>query len=83
MAQTVTVSSKYQIVIPKETREFMHIKPGDKMGVLVIGDSVHLVKYQPIEALRGSLHGMKNIDYYAEREQDWELENQRMGLHDL
>jgi AbrB family looped-hinge helix DNA binding protein len=66
----VTVSSKYQIVIPKKIRETCNIKPGDKYGMLAIGKSVHLIKVVPMEDLFGFLPG---IDPTIEREEDREL----------
>ncbi len=54
---TVTVSSKYQIVIPKEVREALDIKPGQKLGVLVEGRQVHLVPIRGIDELMGIAEG--------------------------
>jgi len=55
---TVTVSSKYQIVIPKEVREALDIRPGQKMGVLVKGRTAHLVPVVGLDALARMLKGM-------------------------
>jgi len=49
----VTVSSKYQVVIPKDVRERTGIRPGQKMQVFAIGSRVELVPVEPIENLRG------------------------------
>jgi AbrB family looped-hinge helix DNA binding protein len=57
MGNTVTVSSKYQIVIPKEVRESIPIKPGQKLAVLVKHGRVTLVPVLPIEELQGLLKG--------------------------
>jgi len=54
---TVTVSSKYQIVIPKEVRELLDIKPGRQIAILVKGKSVSLVPVPTLEELRGVLKG--------------------------
>lgn len=56
----ITVSSKYQIVIPKEVRESLHIKPGQKLQALVVGGSVQLVPVEPIRGLKGFLGGVEN-----------------------
>lgn len=52
--QTVTVSPKFQVVIPKKVRDQLHIKPGQKMMALPYGEHV------PVKAakeLRGLLKG--------------------------
>lgn len=41
--QTVTLSPKYQIVIPREVREQLGLKPGAKLSVFRIGDRVELM----------------------------------------
>jgi AbrB family looped-hinge helix DNA binding protein len=66
----VTVSSKFQIVIPREVRETLHIKPGQKLGVLVTESSITLMPLRPIEELRGILKG--NLPPF-EREPDREF----------
>ena len=54
----VTVSSKYQVVIPKEARNEMHIEPGQKLSVIVKGGIVHLVPVLPWDRLRGFARGI-------------------------
>ncbi len=54
----VTVSSKYQIVIPREVREQLRIKPGQKLQLVTIGDQVRLVPNRPIREMRGILKGV-------------------------
>jgi len=63
----VTVSPKYQVVIPKEIRERLGIQPGQKIQAFAFEDRVELVPLQPIESLRGFLKG---IDTNIEREPD-------------
>jgi AbrB family looped-hinge helix DNA binding protein len=65
--KAVTVSPKYQVVIPKEVREQMGIKPGQKMAVLVYQGRIQLVPIGPLEELRGFARG---IDVEFEREED-------------
>jgi AbrB family looped-hinge helix DNA binding protein len=55
---TVTLSSKFQFVIPREVRESMKLKPGQKMSILAYGGQIHLLPAEPIENLRGLLRGM-------------------------
>jgi len=57
MART-RVSSKYQVVIPKEVRELHGLKPGLEMQVISKGTSIILVPDRPISAFRGILRGM-------------------------
>lgn len=52
MAQ-VLVSSKFQVVIPKEVRRDFNIKPGQKMSCIAINGVIHLVPARPISAMRG------------------------------
>ena len=67
---TVTVSSKYQVVIPKDVRERLKIRPGQKVEAFAIGGRIELVPVRPIGELRGFLRGM---DPRFEREPDREL----------
>lgn len=50
-----SVSSKYQVVIPKEVRERLDMKPGQKLIVYERGGIVHLIPKVPIKGLRGCL----------------------------
>ena len=63
----VTVSPKYQVVIPKEIREEMAIKPGQKVQMMIFKGNIVLVPLRPIEELRGLLKG---IDTTVERDPD-------------
>ena len=63
----VTVSPKYQVVIPKEIREEMDIKPGQKVHMLGYKGNIVLVPLRPVEELRGYIKG---IDATFEREDD-------------
>jgi len=63
----VTVSPKYQVVIPKEIREEMDIKPGQKVQMMIYKSNIVLVPLRPIEELRGFLKG---IDTTIERDPD-------------
>ncbi|CAN5357951.1 hypothetical protein BH23GEM4_BH23GEM4_00230 [soil metagenome] len=56
----VTVSSKYQVVIPREVREQLDIRPGQRMEVIVLDGLIHIVPVRPIEEYRGWLKGMEN-----------------------
>jgi len=64
---TVTISPKFQVVIPKEIREKLGLSPGQKVQVFVYGDRIELIPVRPIKQMRGYLKG---IDTRVEREAD-------------
>ena len=64
---TVTVSPKFQVVIPREIREALGIQPGQKVQVLQYQNRIEFIPVRPIEQMRGFLKG---IDTTIEREQD-------------
>jgi AbrB family looped-hinge helix DNA binding protein len=64
---TVTVSPKFQVVIPHAIREELSLKPGEKLRVLRYDDRVELIRIRPIKELRGFLRGM---DTTIKREDD-------------
>ncbi|MFC1777450.1 AbrB/MazE/SpoVT family DNA-binding domain-containing protein [Pseudomonadota bacterium] len=64
---SVTVSPKYQVVIPKEVRESMGIVSGQKIQVLTYRNRIELIPIKPMEDMRGFLKG---IDTNVEREDD-------------
>jgi AbrB family looped-hinge helix DNA binding protein len=65
--ETVTVSPKYQVVIPRRVRESLQIKPGQKVQVLLFENRIELIPVVPIQKMRGFLKG---IDTTVEREPD-------------
>ena len=65
--QTVTVSPKYQVVIPKVVREALRLRPGQKMQVVEYGGRIELIPERDIKELRGFLKGI-NTEF--EREKD-------------
>jgi AbrB family looped-hinge helix DNA binding protein len=54
----VTLSSKYQIVIPQDVRKKMNLKPGQKVIVIEKDGVVHLVPEKPMKDLRGFVKGV-------------------------
>jgi len=65
---TVTISPKFQVVIPQAVREAMQLVPGEKMRVLQFGNRVELIRVHPPKQLRGLLAGMDTaIERDAER----------------
>jgi AbrB family looped-hinge helix DNA binding protein len=67
---SVTVSPKYQVVIPQKARQLLNLKKGQKMQVIAYDNRVVLIPVRPIQEARGSLKG---IDTNIEREEDREL----------
>lgn len=65
--ETLTISPKYQVVIPKSVREALHLTPGQKVQVIVLDDRIELVPVQPMQRMRGFLKG---IDTTVPREKD-------------
>lgn len=55
----VTISSKYQVVIPKEVRRQVPLKMGQKLAMVVKEGVITLLPDRPIAAFRGFLKGMK------------------------
>ncbi len=64
---TITVSPKFQVVIPRDLRRTLNIQPGQKLRARIQGDRIELIPEQPITAARGFLQG---IDTRVEREAD-------------
>ncbi|MBC7204819.1 MAG: AbrB/MazE/SpoVT family DNA-binding domain-containing protein [Pusillimonas sp.] len=64
---SVTVSPKYQIVIPKEIRESMGIVSGQKVQITSYQGRIEVIPLKPIKEMRGFLKG---IDTTVLREQD-------------
>ncbi len=65
--KTVTVSPKFQVVIPREVRESLSIKPGERMQIINYADRIELVPVRKIKDMRGFLKG---IDTTVAREKD-------------
>lgn len=56
--ETVTVSQKYQVVIPKSVRRRFGIKPGEKLQALSFDDRIELVRIKPMREMKGFLKGL-------------------------
>ncbi len=63
----ITVSPKFQVVIPQKVREMLHVKPGQKMRAIAYDDKIILIPVRPIKEARGSLKGMSS-DVQCEEE---------------
>ena len=65
--QIVTVSPKFQVVIPKTVRQSLHLRPGQKMQVVEYDGRIEFIPERDIAELRGFLKG---INTELEREED-------------
>ena len=65
--ETVTISPKFQVVIPRAVRESLGIKPGQKVQVILYDNRIELVPLKPTRKMRGFLKG---IDTSVPREPD-------------
>jgi len=54
----VTLSSKFQVVIPRDVREKLHLKPGQKIVVIEKDGVLHLIPQKPIKEMRGFVKGI-------------------------
>lgn len=66
--EEVKISTKYQVVIPKEIRKSLDLRPGQKMIAIVKDGVVHLIPNKEITELRGFLKGM-NIENIREEKE--------------
>jgi AbrB family looped-hinge helix DNA binding protein len=55
---TVKVSPKFQVVIPKKVREALELKPGEELQIFILDRSIRLQRPRSIEELRGIAKGM-------------------------
>ncbi len=60
--ETVTVSPKFQVVIPKAIRDELKLKPGQKIQAIAYRGRIELIPVRNVRELRGSLKGMDNSD---------------------
>ena len=65
--ETVTVSPKYQVVIPSRVRKVLGVEPGQKIQVLLYDNRIEMIPIKPAKEARGFLRG---IDTSIEREVD-------------
>jgi AbrB family looped-hinge helix DNA binding protein len=65
--ETVTVSPKYQVVIPKRIRERLKVKKGQKFQVFFFEGRIELIPVQNVKDMRGFLKG---IDTTIVRDED-------------
>lgn len=54
----VTISSRYQVVIPKDVRERLKLRPGQKVEAIPFKGRIQLIPLTPIDEMRGFLRGI-------------------------
>lgn len=62
MART-RVSRKYQVVIPKDIREKMDVRPGQEYQVITKGGIISFVPDRPIASMRGFAKGIRTTGF--------------------
>ena len=67
MSSTVTISPKFQVVIPKAIRDELSLVPGQKVEALAVEGRIELVPVRDVKELRGIAKG---IDTTVDREED-------------
>jgi AbrB family looped-hinge helix DNA binding protein len=56
--EAVTISSKYQVVIPREVRQQFNLKPGQQIVFIPYNGTLRVVIVPPVKKMRGILKGM-------------------------
>ena len=64
----MTISNKYQVVIPKPARERLSLKPKQKLTVIEKDNMLILIPQASLESLRGIAKGARTDDYRQKRD---------------
>ncbi len=56
--ETVTISPKFQVVIPKDIRDKLKLRPGQKFQAILYQDRIELVPVRPVREMKGFLKGI-------------------------
>jgi len=67
--EPATLSTKYQLVIPREAREQMKLRPGMKFDVFVRGGIIYLIPQRPLKEYRGIARGLE-VDFDTIRDEE-------------
>ena len=67
MSEVVTISPKYQVVIPRAIRESLDLRPGQKIRALLYEGRIEFIPLRPLRSVRGFLRG---IDTAVPRDED-------------
>lgn len=63
----VTISPKFQVVIPRDIRDRLELEPGQKVQALVFGNRIEFIPVRHLREMRGFLRG---LDTTVHRERD-------------
>jgi AbrB family looped-hinge helix DNA binding protein len=66
----VTISSKYQVVIPREVRKLFNLKPGQKIMFIPYNGTLRVVVVPPIKKARGMLKGINTDNIREESDEE-------------
>lgn len=66
-SSTVTLSSTFEVLIPEDIRDALHLTAGEKLRVLPYAGRVEFIPIRPIQSMRGFLRG---LDTAIERDED-------------
>jgi AbrB family looped-hinge helix DNA binding protein len=64
---TVTISPKFQVVIPKDIRDELSLEPGQKVQAIAYKNRIELIPVRPLRQMRGFIKG---IETHVPREED-------------
>jgi len=56
--QTVTISPKFQVIIPADIRRNLNLQVGQKVQIVQCGQRIELLPVKPIKTMRGFLRGI-------------------------
>ncbi len=59
--ETVTISPKFQVVIPRAIRESLRLRPGQKVQMIPYKNCIELIPVMPIQKARGLLKGIDTV----------------------
>ena len=70
MNALTTISSKYQIMIPRQLREQFNLQPGQKVMFIPYKNTIRLVIVPPIQDARGIFKGINTEDFREEIDEE-------------
>jgi AbrB family looped-hinge helix DNA binding protein len=65
--EKVTVSTKYQVVIPRSVRQQLDIRPGQQVQMVAYGDRIEVIPVRPAREFRGFLKGPNTFERDPDR----------------
>jgi len=68
--EVVTISSKFQVVIPREVRKQFNLKPGQKIMFIPYNGTLRVVFVPPIKKARGMLKGIRTENIREEADEE-------------